>query len=152
MGGATVEGEVHLVLDGGIMKHKQKNQPPVSVNKICVTVVGIERCRNKQAMFRALMVELLNEIHPVPLNMVPHLVGDGSWTVQPSSSILPFRLDLPVMVGPPPFRSRKVGIEYLVSISVEANIGKKKVSIRLSKEIVILTVHDRRCLSPVTVN
>ncbi len=144
MGGATVEGEVHLVLDGGLLKHKQKSQRPVSVSKICVTVVGIERCRNKQAIFRALKVDLLNEIHPLPLNMIPQRVGDGSWTVQPSSSIVPFRLDLPVTMGPPPYRSKKVGIDYLVSITIEAGIGKKKFHVRQSKEIVILTVHDRK--------
>ena len=142
MGGATVEGEIHLVPDGGLMRHK-KDQPPVSVSKISATVVGIERCRNKQAVFRALMVELMNEFHPVPLSLIPQRVGNGSWTVQPSSSIVPFRLDLPVMMGPPPYKAKKVGIKYLVSILVEVSIGNKKFYIRQSKEIVILSVHDR---------
>ena len=149
IGGATVEGEVHLVLDGGILKSKQKGQPGVAISRIWVTVVGIESCKNKQEIFRALTVELLDTSNPLPLNMVPERVGDGSWTVQPSSSILPFRLDLPVMMGPPPYRSRKVGIRYLVSATVDASVGKRKLSIRQSKDVVILTVHDRMLLATI---
>ena len=151
IGGATVEGEVHLVLDGGVSKSKHKGQQVVSINRIWVTVVGIESCKNKEEIFRALTVELLDDFNPLPLSMTPERVGDGSWTVQPSSSILPFRLDLPVMMGPPPYKSKKAGIRYMVSATLEASIGKKKLSVRQSKDVLMLTVHDRKFLTFVVV-
>ena len=148
MGGATAEGELHLVLDGGISGNKlRKGQSGLSISRISVTVVGIESCRNKQDIFRALTTDLIDDLNPLPLNMGPEPTGDGSWTVIPSSSILPFRLDLPVMMGPPPYEAKKVGIRYLISATIEASAGKKKLSIRQSKEIVVLTVHDRRSLT-----
>lgn len=143
VGGATVEGEVHLVLDGGHARNQRKGQASISISRIFVTLMGVESCKGKQEIFRALTVEVVDEKTPLPHNMAPKPVGDGSWTVQPSSSILPFRLDLPVMMGPPPYTSKKAGIRYMVSTTVEAFVNKRKVVVRQSKDIVVLTVHDR---------
>ena len=148
MGGATVEGEVHLIIDGGLMRNVRKGHATVSISRIVVTLVGIESCKGKQAIFRALATEVLDEKNPLPLNMGAKSNGIGSWTVQPSSSVILFRLDLPVMMGPPPYESKKAGIRYMVSTTVEASVGKKKLCVRQSKDVVVLTVHDRKCLAP----
>ena len=147
VGGATVEGEVHLVLDGGLARIQRKGQANVAISRMFVTLMGIESCKGKQEIFRALTVEVVDDKTPLPQNMAPKPVGDGSWTVQPSSSILPFRLDLPVMMGPPPYISKKAGIKYMVSSTVEAFVNKRKVLVRQSKDIVVLTVHDRESLA-----
>ena len=69
---------------------------------------------------------------------------DSTWDVVPSDSMLPFRLNLPVVMGPPPYKAKKVGITYLLSTLVEARIGGKSQFVRHSREIIVLTVHDRR--------
>lgn len=65
------------------------------------------------------------------------------WDVIPSDSVLPFRLDLPVDMGPPPYQSKKVGISYWLSTLAEFRILGKKQFVRESQEITVLTVHDR---------
>ena len=68
----------------------------------------------------------------------------GSWEVLPSSSCLPFRLDLPVTMGPPPYAAKRQGILYLLSMTIEASVAEKQEFARESREVVILTVHDRK--------
>jgi len=58
-------------------------------------------------------------------------------------SVLPFRLDLPVVMGPPPYKDKKVGIKYIVSTTVEAKIADKAEFVRESQDVAVLTVHDR---------
>lgn len=144
VGGATVEGEIHLVVDGGPNAGRRKSPYALSIYRICVMVVGIERCKGKKEIFQALTTELLDMNNPLPLNMQP-VQGDAQcWSVVPSSTILPFRVDLPIMMGPPPYESKRAGVKYMASTTIEFNIGKKKHFARQSKDIIVLTVHDRR--------
>ncbi|KAL8802528.1 MAG: hypothetical protein Q9182_003768 [Xanthomendoza sp. 2 TL-2023] len=69
-------------------------------------------------------------------------VSDQLWEVMPSSTILPFRLDLPVLLGPPPYKSRKNNIMYLISVLAEAKVDGKRNYVRESEEVTALTVHD----------
>lgn len=144
MGGATVEGHVHIVIDGGASEKRWKPKQQLSLSKISVTLVGIERCKGRQEIFRALANDLIDEDHPPPENMAPGTGNKGVWDVVPSDTVLPFRLHLPVTMGPPPYKSKKIGISYLLSASIEFTIAGKAHSVRQSREIVVLTVHDRR--------
>lgn len=147
VGGATVEGEVHTAIDGGAFEKRRKAKQPLSLSRITVTLAGIERCKGRQEMFRALTSDLIDEAHPPPDNMVASAAVNGSWDVVPSDSVLPFRLDLPVNMGPPPYKSRKVGICYWLSVLMEFTIVGKAYAVRQSREIMVLTVHDRRSLT-----
>lgn len=98
-------------------------------------------------MFRALSSHLIDAEHPPPASMAPDSGSDASWDVQPSNSTLPFRLDLPVVMGPPPYKSKKVGISYWLSVLAEFKISGKKHFIRRSREVTVLTVHDRTSLT-----
>lgn len=91
------------------------------------------------------MTDLIDEAHPPPLEMArPNQpVSDQLWEVMPSNTILPFRHDLPVMLGPPPYKSKKNSVVYLISVLVEAKIGKIRTYVRQSEEVTVLTVHDR---------
>lgn len=51
MGGATVEGKVHIAIDGG-SETKRKSKSALSLSRISVTLVGIEQCQSKQEIFR----------------------------------------------------------------------------------------------------
>lgn len=147
MGGATVEGEIHITIGGGSFKQRRKAKQPMSLSGISVTLAGIERCKGRQEIFRALTSNLIDEAHPPPDGMAPGVGIDGSWNVVPSDTILPFRLDLPVAMGPPPYKSRKVGISYWLSALMGFTINGKKHFVRQSREIMVLTVHNRRSLA-----
>ncbi|KAL8694856.1 MAG: hypothetical protein Q9224_003492, partial [Gallowayella concinna] len=146
MGGATAEGAVNLTIDGGHKKARASTKlPPISIDRICVSLVGIERSGARQYMFRCLMTDLIDEAHPPPAEMARtgQPVSDRLWEVMPSSTILPFRLDLPVMLGPPPYKSRKNNILYLISVLAEVKIEGERNYVRESEEVTVLTVHDR---------
>ncbi|KAI4248338.1 MAG: hypothetical protein L6R42_009295, partial [Xanthoria sp. 1 TBL-2021] len=145
MGGATAEGVVNLTIDGGLKKAKASTKlATMSIDRMSVSIVGIESSGVRQYMFRCLMTDLIDEAHPPPVEMAPpgQPISDRMWEVRPSTTLLPFRLDLPVMLGPPPYKSRKNTITYLVSVLVEAKIGGKRSYVRESEEVTVLTVHD----------
>ncbi len=131
-------------IDGGPFETRRKSTPGLSLGRISVTLVGIERCKGKQDMFQALSCDLIDAAHPPPASMAPDPGSDTTWDVQPSNSTLPFRLDLPVVMGPPPYKSKKVGIIYWLSTTAEFKISGKKHFVRQSREVTVLTVHDRR--------
>ena len=147
VGGATVEGELHVGVDGGPFEARRKSTPGLSLSKITATLMGIERCKGRQDIFRALSSDLIDAAHPPPASMAPDPGADPPWDVQPSNSTLPFRLDLPVVIGPPPYKSRKAGISYWLSASAEFSISGKRHIVRQYREVAVLTVHDRRSLT-----
>ncbi|KAI4196030.1 MAG: hypothetical protein LQ350_006814 [Teloschistes chrysophthalmus] len=69
-------------------------------------------------------------------------MSDQLWGIMPSNTILPFRLDLPVKLGPPPYISKKNSITYLISVLVEAKVDGMRAYVRESEEVTVLTVHD----------
>ncbi|KAL8636232.1 MAG: hypothetical protein Q9228_006354, partial [Teloschistes exilis] len=69
-------------------------------------------------------------------------MSDRLWEIMPSNTILPFRLDLPVKLGPPPYLSKRNSITYLISVLVEAKIDGMRAYVRESEEVTVLTVHD----------
>ena len=144
IGGSTIEGVVHVKIDGGVSEKRRKTKRALSLKGASVTLVGIERCKGRQEIFRVLKTDLVDEDHPPPAPMILNTGLDGCWDMAPSDSTMPFCLDLPVAIGPPPFKSRKFGISYWLSASIEFTVDGKEYSARQSREIVVLTVHDRR--------
>lgn len=145
VGGATVEGEVCITFDDGKPSTRRKARPPIFLRRIVVSLIAVEYSNGRKWIFRSLATDLIDEAHLPPSIM---LAGDPSssstqWEVIPSLAVLPFRLDLPVFMGPPPYRDKKVGIKYIVSTTVEAKIGDKAEFVRESQDIAVLTVHDR---------
>ena len=130
MGGATIEGEVQIKIDEDISERRRKSLPALTILRISVSVVGIEHCKDRQEIFRALTTNIL------------HFSDDPAT----EDLIKPFSVDLPVVMGPPPYRIKKAGIRYLLSCLVELEISKKKHFVRHTREIVVLTVHDRESL------
>lgn len=127
MGGATIEGELQILLDAESSEKRRKSLPALSIVRMLVDVVGVEHCRHRQEIFRALTTS------PLRLSEFP---------VKENTSRR-FSVDLPVVMGPPPFRTKKAGIRYLLSCAVEFHIAGKKHFVRRTREIVILTAHDR---------
>ncbi|KAL8626351.1 hypothetical protein Q9189_007958 [Teloschistes chrysophthalmus] len=145
MGGATAEGAIHIIVDGGAQPPRARRKlSSLSIDRLCVSLVGIERSGARQYMFRCLMTDLIDEAHPPPIEMArPNQpMSDQLWGIMPSNTILPFRLDLPVKLGPPPYISKKNSITYLISVLVEAKVDGMRAYVRESEEVTVLTVHD----------
>ncbi|KAI4158941.1 MAG: hypothetical protein LQ342_006974 [Letrouitia transgressa] len=149
LGGATAEGDVCLIIDGGKRQKSNPKKPPISVNRISVSLVGIERSNGRTTMFTSLMTDLIDKAHPPPETMAPanQPTSEFGWQVIPSVSVLPFRIDLPVTLGPVPFKSKKNSITFLVSVLVEAKLSGERVYVRNSEEVTILAVYDHSVLA-----
>lgn len=147
MGGGTVEGELHLTVDSGVGQGCRKSKLTVSLGRISVDVLGVEELSSgKRWIFRTLATELMDQAHPPPSKMVASSVpsADAFWELVPSATRLPFRLNLPVHMGPPPYHSKSARIRYILCTSVLIKIAGEKFQVRESQDISILSVHDRR--------
>ena len=115
MDGGIVEGQLYLQIDGGKSIERRKQRPALSIGRIAVGLLGIEATRNKQHVFRSLAVELVDESHQPPgmMTIDPRTPSDGFWEVMPSTTMLPFRLNSPINMGPPPYRSKQATIKYI---------------------------------------
>ena len=145
VGGATVEGQVYVIIDEGRSTPRCKSRPPIYFSQITIDVLGVEGSLGKESIFQALATELIDDAHPPPSNMIAFSKAESYaiWEGTPSSTILPFRLDLPVNMGPPPYRSRDAYIKYLLCATVALKASDQAEFVRTSREIAILTVHDR---------
>lgn len=127
MGGATIEGEIQIAVDADSSEKRRKSLPALSIVRISVNVVGVEHCMNRQEIFRALTTNVLR-------------ISESAITQNVSRL---FSVDLPVAMGPPPYRTKKAGIRYLLSCTVEVQIAGKTHFVRRTREVAILTAHDR---------
>ena len=146
MGGGTVEGQIHLKIDGGNVTSRRKSRPTISIGRIAVDVLGVETAQSRQHIFRNLAVELIDENHPPPSTIVvaSQKRFDAFWEVVPSVSVLPFQVNLPINTGPPPYKSKNACIRYVLCATVVFQIAQKVQYVRKSHEIAVLTVHDRK--------
>ena len=147
MGGGTVEGQLKLVVDAGPTQNCRKSKATMSLGRISVDVLGIEELSGeKRWIFRSLATELIDLAHPPPINMVASAVPptDAFWELVPSTAMLPFRLNLPVNMGPPPYHSKTARIRYILCTSLLIKIAGQPFQVRESQDISILSVHDRR--------
>jgi hypothetical protein len=146
MGGSSVEGKVPVAIDQGKVFPWCDLSYPLFLGRITITLLGVESCNGKHCIFTSLVNELVGDANPPPAGMVcgPRSTSDAYWETVASFSNLPFRINLPLNMGPPPYKSKHVAIKYLVSVTVAIRIDGKHVLVRKSHEITILTVHDRK--------
>lgn len=147
MGGGTVEGQLRIMVDGGAGHGRRKAKPLLSLGRISVDILGVEELSNgkKRWIFRSLANELIDQSHPPPSTMASSSVAlaDAFWELVPSAATLPFRLNLPVNMGPPPYHSKCARIRYILCTSVLVKVAGEPCQIRESQDIAILSVHDR---------
>ena len=145
VGGGTIEGQVNLMIDGGRSSGRHKNRSAISIGRLSIDVLGVEVGHGRQSIFRSLAHELIDDTYPPPSTMVaaPRAASDAFWTVMPCTSVLPFKLDLPINMGPPPYKSKHAKIRYILCATLVIRISDKLNFVRRSQEIAVLTVHDR---------
>lgn len=148
VGGGTIEGKVHITVDKGVVKKKTQAKP-IHVSRVSVDLVGVEEVWDgKRWIFLSLASELFDEDHPPPSALVtsqtPASSTNLSWEMKPSAVGVPFCLNLPLNMGPPPYHSKNARIRYILCSTTVINIGEKQHIVRHSEDIFVLTVHDRK--------
>lgn len=145
VGGGTVEGQLTVQVDGGVAR-KPKTKP-IYISKACVDVIGVEEMSDgRRWVFLSLATELFDKGNPPPPSLVtsphPQSNPDLWWEMKSATSILPFRVNLPLKLGPPPYSSRQASIRYLLCPSLVVKVGDKRVVIRQTWNVQMLTVHN----------
>ena len=145
VGGGTIEGHLSLTVDRG-SPHKVKPKPS-SISRLSIDVVGVEEVSDgSKWIFLSLATELFDEQHPPRASLVASQVPTSStercWALQPASAIIPFYLNLPLNIGPPPYASKQARIRYILCATAYVKPAGKLALIRHSFEIQMLTVYD----------
>ncbi|KAF2742760.1 hypothetical protein M011DRAFT_481384 [Sporormia fimetaria CBS 119925] len=144
VGGSSVEGTA-LITVGDAERLRQRRT--LDIVRIYVDLLGIEEVPGpRRSVFINRATELVDAQNPPPPTMVysqiPADTANPFWHLKPSSSCLPFKLSLPLDVGPPPFQSRCARIRYCLSVSLLIRDHGKRQIVRASDDITILSVYD----------
>lgn len=145
VGGGSVDGHIQIVFDE--CATRKPNFCPVTISRLCVDLIGVEEVNDDQKwIFLSLATDLFDEQHPPPFSLVQDqnpTRGVGlCWTLQPGSALIPFRIDLPLNVGPPPYESREGRIRYLLCATAQVCQQGINASVREQLNIQVVTVHD----------
>ena len=146
VGGGTVEGAIRVTVDNAETARPRRD---LFLSDITVDLLGIEEAvsQNRKAIFLSLATDILDVDRPPPREMVVSSDIEPSnrnlWTLRASASTLPFQLDLPLDVGPAPFRSKSARIYYLLCVTLTIRDSGKLYQVRSSQEVTILSTYDR---------
>jgi hypothetical protein len=133
VGGGTIEGHINITVDGGaFQKAKVK---PIFISKLTIDVIGVEEVNDgRRWIFLSLGTDLFNESHPPPMTSIQLTNTSLSFRTllgsQASVSSIPFCVNLPLNIGPPPYTSKQAGIRYFVCPTVAIKSGGKQSIIR----------------------
>lgn len=128
-----MEGELTIRVDGGApRKPKMK---PIYVSKASVDVIGVEEINDgRRWVFLSLATDLFDKENPPPPSLVtsqsPLPGPDLWWEMKSTTSVVPFCINLPLKLGPPPYVSRQASIRYLLCPSLVVKSGDKRAVIR----------------------
>lgn len=147
VGGGTIEGHIQLTVDGGSVRKAKPNQKPLSISRLSVDVIGVEEVSDgRRWIFLSLATELFDQERPPPASLVSTQVPTPGkellWPLRPASVVIPFCMNLPLNIGPPPYASRQARIRYLLCATAYVRPAGKLAMIRQSFEIQMLTVFD----------
>ena len=139
VGGGTVEGYVSFTVDNAVLVTRKKLKA-LTLSRLSVDIIGVEEVSDgKRWAFLALGTELFDESHPPPGSVIDSELG---WQLKPGSVRIPFCINLPLNLGPPPYRSKQACIRYILCPTAHIAVGEKRSIVRQSWNIQMLTVHD----------
>ena len=147
VGGGSIEGHLRVTVDDVESIRLRKT---LSTTRLSVDLLGIEElvAARRKSVFSSLATELFNADNPPPRKMAVRTDAQESkeiqWTLLPSSTLLPFRICLPLDTGPAPFQTRNATIRYLLCATLMIHDATKNYSVRTSQEIIVLSTYDRK--------
>jgi hypothetical protein len=117
------------------------------ITRACVDVIGVEEISDgRRLVFLSLATELFDKESPPPPSLVtsqhPQPGPDLWWEMKSATSVIPFCVNLPLKLGPPPYSSKQASIRYLLCPSIVVKTGDKRIVIRQTWNVQMLTVHD----------
>ena len=126
VGGGTIEGHIKLKVHEDTKKSKMK---PMSISRLSLDVIGVEEVNDgRRWIFLSLGSELFDETHPPPPALVNSEAirheSELSWALKPASAVVPFCVNLPLNLGPPPYLSRQASIRYILSPTAHFKVGE----------------------------
>lgn len=143
--GETIEGHIDIVIDNGRLTCRCMTKPKLMMGRLLIDVVGVETCRGRHDIFRSIALELIGEGHPPPSTMVvtTQVLPDNFWELIPSESRIPFRIDLPARMGPPPYNSKYAAIRYILCATIVLKLVDRVFVVRASRDMNVVTIHNR---------
>lgn len=144
VGGGSVEGRVELTVDDG---DRSKSRRSLGIGTISVDLLGFEDLSaSRKAIFLSLGSELVDTRHPPPANMIeppnPLAPDQNFCTLTPSTSSLPFMINLPLDTGPPPFQSKHASIRFWLCATALISDAGRHYRVRTSQQISVLSTYD----------
>jgi hypothetical protein len=148
MGGGTVEGRLDVTVGQSSDKKKQHGKA-ILLGRIGVDVIGVEEVPpSRKSIFLTLATELIDINHPPPATMLApaaeRIPSAQFWTLMPSTSMLPFRLNLPLNVGPGPFHSNRARIRYILCATALIKEAGRQSYVRCAQEVNLVSAYDRK--------
>lgn len=145
VGGGTVEGHVLLRVDRG--STRKTTLKPLSISRLSLDVVGVEEVTDgRRWIFLSLVTELFDRAHPPPAGLVTTQISaletELSWHLQPATVVIPFCVNLPLNIGPPPYAVKQNRIRYILCATAHVKTACKRSLIRQSLNIQMLTAFD----------
>lgn len=145
VGGGTVEGQISVQVDGGVPRKPKAK--PIYISKASVDIIGAEEISDgRRWVFLSLATELLDQDNPPPPSLVisqnPISGPDLWWEMKSATSVIPFCVNLPLKLGPPPYSSKQASIRYLLCPSLVIKTGERRFVIRQTWSVQMLTIHD----------
>ncbi|KAH8153283.1 uncharacterized protein LAJ45_02870 [Morchella importuna] len=122
------------------------------LGRVGIDIVGVEEISFfRKTIFMSIASELIDDEHPPPPAILLPTDFDQKtfWKVKPSRSFLPFRLNLPLNVGPGPFQSVRARIRYIIHGTVMYTVNGRKNIVRCCRDIRVISALDpERALLP----
>ncbi|KAK5444384.1 hypothetical protein LTS15_010499 [Exophiala xenobiotica] len=145
VGGGTVEGQMSIEVDGAVPRRSRLK--PIYISKASVDVIGVEEISDgRRWVFLSLATEMFDRENPPPPSLVtsqhPQDSPDLWWELKSAKTTVPFCINLPLKLGPPPYASKQAAIRYLLCPSLLIKVGDKRSVVRQTWSIQMLTVHD----------
>ena len=144
VGGGTIEGHIKLEVHEDTKKNRSK---PISISRLSLDVIGVEEVNDgRRWVFLSLGSELFDQDHSPPPVLLDsrdsQLESELSWSLKPGSASIPFCINLPLNLGPPPYLSRQASIRYILCPTAHFKVGDKRALVRQTWNIQMLTVYD----------
>lgn len=146
VGGGTIEGQIALKVDANASNRSKLK--PMHISKLSIDIIGVEEVSDgRRWIFLSLATELFDQAHPPPPSLVSSQDSvsrtEQLWPLKScSAAAIPFCINLPLNIGPPPYLSRQAGIRYLFCPTAVIKVSYKQYIIRQTWNIQMLTVHD----------
>ena len=138
VGGGNVEGNVRII-PADTERRRTRNG---LLESIFIDLVGVEELSGaKRSVFLSLSKEL---DRPDQKQQAAQAKGDADFLFPPATHSVPFCINLPLDVGPPPFNSKHARIRYVLASTIWIQDIDRPTSVRCSQEIHVVSVYDRK--------